>query len=139
MSRAKYKLILHSNQNEVSRVEKLIEKCAKEHNLSDDLHGTLAIVITELVNNAIIHGNKLDESKKVQLTIELNDKNLLARISDEGSGFKHRDLPDPREKENIGKSGGRGVFIASQMMDSIEYYNTNSGLTVEAQIKLDFA
>lgn len=134
MQSAKYSLILPSNQNEVSKVEQLVEQCASEHNFSEDLHGTLAIVITELFNNAIIHGNGCDESKKAALFIEISASEISVRITDEGVGFESSGVPNPLDESNLEKAGGRGIFIVEHMMDSVEHINSENGHEVVAKI-----
>jgi serine/threonine-protein kinase RsbW len=58
-------LVLDSNPNNIAEVEPYIHLIFKELNLDESLFGNMLIALTEAVSNAIIHGNKCDESKKV--------------------------------------------------------------------------
>ncbi len=134
MTTANYSLILTSNQNEVSKVEQWVEKCAVEQHLSDDLHGTLAIVITELVNNAIVHGNECQPKKMVELNISVEPDQIKVSVEDEGQGFEPKGVPDPLADSNLEKAGGRGIFIVEHMMDETIHRKTNKGHIVETRI-----
>jgi serine/threonine-protein kinase RsbW len=123
-------------------------------------HNTM-IALTEAVNNAIIHGNKRDESKVVILTafVEVPDADepstaaqdnhrsiqassaasnatLTIILDDFGSGFNPEALPDPLAPENLLRSGGRGVFLMRSLMDSAEFTRTESGTRTTLRIRL---
>lgn len=47
--------------------EQLIDDVCAEFHVKEDYYGELLIAMTEAVNNAIVHGNKMDPSKSVTL------------------------------------------------------------------------
>ena len=49
----------------------------------------------EAANNAIIHGNKLDEKKLVNISVKKDKRSLRIMIEDEGDGFDYQNIPDP--------------------------------------------
>jgi serine/threonine-protein kinase RsbW len=63
----------------------------------------------------------LDTSKQVKVTFDVEDKNIVFRIEDEGSGFDYNNLPDPTAPENIEKPHGRGVFLMRNLSDKCEF------------------
>ena len=65
----------------------------------------------EAVNNAIVHGNKSDIKKFVDVQFNLVNNNLQVTVTDEGKGFKPSEIPDPTKPENIELLAGRGVFL----------------------------
>ena len=77
--------------------------------------------MTEGVNNAIVHGNKLDPEKSVAVACSIDEKNLVFRITDEGPGFDYDNLPDPTAPENIEKPHGRGVFLMRHLADECAF------------------
>jgi serine/threonine-protein kinase RsbW len=85
------------------------------------------IALTEGVNNAIVHGNKRDESKSVIITGQVADNILILTIEDNGSGFNPDTLPDPLAPENLLRDGGRGVFLMRSLCDSAEFVNIGTG------------
>ena len=116
-------------------VEKLIDDLASEYDLSSEVYGNILVATVEAVNNAILHGNKLDESKKVFIDYQIIDKILVIKIKDEGSGFDYDNIPDPTAPENIEKPHGRGIFLMKHLVDSLEFLN--NGSEVELKFKLD--
>ena len=56
-------LIVSSKHESLDRY--FLEQVVVEHNVSDGFFGNMLIGVTEAVNNAIIHGNKEDDSKRV--------------------------------------------------------------------------
>jgi serine/threonine-protein kinase RsbW len=92
------------------------------------------ISLTEAVNNAIIHGNRKDESKTVKIQLSQAKGHIAIRVSDEGRGFDYQSIPDPTAPENLTKVGGRGVFLMQQLSDRIHFHD--NGRTVEMQFRL---
>ena len=91
----------------------------------------MLIALTEAVSNAIIHGNKCDESKKVIInTLSFADK-ICLRIEDEGNGFDPHNLPDPTAPENLMTLGGRGVFLMQHLADTVSF--SESGRVVQLE------
>jgi serine/threonine-protein kinase RsbW len=113
-------------------VEQFIEELKEQLHINDDIYGNIMIAVTESVNNAIIHGNKSDHKKLVDLSMQIDDKKISFSIKDEGKGFNYNDLPDPTALENLLKSGGRGIFIIKHLADEVEFLSQGS------QIKLTF-
>ncbi|MCC6601116.1 MAG: ATP-binding protein [Crocinitomicaceae bacterium] len=115
-------------------VEQFVEDICAEYRIKEDYFGEILISMTEAVNNAIVHGNKLDTSKNVTVQFEVpDDKNLRFRVEDEGPGFDYDSLPDPTAPENIEKPHGRGVFLMRNLADRCQFID--NGRIVE----LDFA
>ena len=97
--------------------------------------GNMLVSLTEAVNNAIIHGNKLDEKKMVDLKMELGGNDMLRfTVHDEGVGFDFDKVPDPTEQENIEKAEGRGIYLIRHLADEVKY--TDNGSTLEIHFNL---
>jgi Anti-sigma regulatory factor (Ser/Thr protein kinase) len=110
-------------------VEKAVDEISTEYNLSSELYGNILIATIEAANNAILHGNKLDESKKVSIKFKIDDKFLTVTVKDQGNGFDFKNIPDPTAPENIEKINGRGVFLMERLSDKIEF--ADNGTQVE--------
>ncbi|MCG8332657.1 MAG: ATP-binding protein [Chitinophagales bacterium] len=127
-------LKLSSNPRNIALVESFVERIVKQYQLNQDLYGNILITLTEAVNNAIIHGNRKDESKTVQIQLRKLSNCLAIRVTDEGRGFDIGEIPDPTAPENLLKVGGRGVFLMQQLSDAVEFHN--EGRTVEMQFNI---
>jgi serine/threonine-protein kinase RsbW len=88
----------------------------------DSLHW-VSVAVRESVVNAIKHGNKNDESKRVVVEftpVPINEpEELIIRVEDEGEGFDPEEVADPLAPENILKSSGRGIFLIRSFMDDV--------------------
>lgn len=92
--------------------------------LDEDALHWVGVAVRESVVNAIKHGNKNDESKRV--VVEFSPvpvhapEELVIRVRDEGEGFDPEELADPLAPENILKSSGRGIFLIRSFMDDVQ-------------------
>ncbi|RED94136.1 ATP-binding protein [Marinoscillum furvescens] len=102
-------------------VESFIDNAKEKFELNDDIYGNIMIAVTESVNNAIIHGNKLSKDKNVSLRLKVDDNTLRFTVQDEGPGFDYNDLPDPTAPENLDKPGGRGIFLMKNLCDEVKF------------------
>lgn len=125
-----------SKPENISIVEKFIDELKSEVNIGDEVFGNILISLTEGANNAMIHGNKCDEKKDVEISWSVDDrgKNLTFIIKDQGPGFDYNHLPDPTAPENLEKTHGRGVFLMMQLADMIVF--SDKGATVEMSFKI---
>lgn len=125
-----------SKPENIALVERFIDDLRAELNIGDDVYGNILISMTEAANNAILHGNKGDASKEVEILWEVDarGKNLTFVIKDQGPGFDYNNLPDPTAPENLEKTSGRGVFLMMQLADLVVF--SNNGATIEMQFRL---
>lgn len=101
--------------------EQLIDDVCTNHSIKEEFFGEILISLTEAVNNAIVHGNRLDPSKMVSVHFHEDGKNMFFTVEDEGPGFDYQNLPDPTSPENIEKPHGRGVFLMRQLADTCDF------------------
>lgn len=115
------RMILKSEIQNINIVEKLIDEISTRYNIHSDVYGKLLLAVVEGVNNAIVHGNKLEKDKDVVVEYDINDKEILFQISDSGEGFDYNNLPDPTTPENIERTHGRGIFLMNHLSDKLEF------------------
>jgi serine/threonine-protein kinase RsbW len=127
-------LYLSSNPKNISEVEIFVKRLAERFEIKADIYPNILISLTEAVNNAMVHGNHNDESKVVRIMCSKQDNTLSFTVSDEGSGFDPKVVPDPTTPENVVKIGGRGVFLMKSLCDKIRY--CDNGSTVEMHFRL---
>lgn len=125
-----FQMSIPSSLEHIESVEKLAEKAADAMKFSDEEKDSLAIAVTEAVNNAIIHGNKQNKDKTVSIGFVLEGKRLTVSIRDQGKGFDPKKLSDPLAPENLLKESGRGIFILSTLMDDVSFDFKGDGTEV---------
>ena len=89
------------------------------------------LAVEEAIVNAIVHGNKLDPSKKVHVTCEVSADRVLVSIADEGPGFDPASIPDCTADERLDAPGGRGVMLMKSFMTRIEYNPAGNAVVLE--------
>ncbi len=121
---------LPTDLDSLVEVESLIEQIRAERDFGDEVAGNLMMAFHEAVTNAIIHGNKLDPSKVVEIKAWFEDHQLVLQVTDQGEGFNPDSLPDPLDENNLLKSGGRGVFLIRQFSDDVSFNESGNVVTI---------
>ena len=67
------------------KVEKIIDDISGEFKIGEDVYGNILIASLEAANNAIMHGNRLDESKDVTIEFKMVGRTLSVLVNDEGN------------------------------------------------------
>lgn len=101
----------------------------------EDAAHYMSVAVRESVVNAIKHGNRLDEAKRVEVSFTIRPRELEVSIHDEGGGFDPDAVPDPLAPENLLKAYGRGIFFMRQFMDEVAYSFPARGGTVVRMVK----
>ncbi len=117
------KIEFSSVTKNINIIEKLIDDLSAEYGLHSDIYGKLLLAVVEGVNNAIVHGNKLDKNKIVSVEYSICEDKVEFTIMDEGLGFDYTNIPDPTKPENLEKTHGRGIFLMHHLADRIEFEN----------------
>jgi CheY-like chemotaxis protein len=130
--------------------------------LQGELGYSLRLGMEELLANAIEHGNlgiSFEEKtnalntggdwiallrqravepayaeRRVHLLAQLERGIFEITVRDMGEGFDFTRLPDPLSDENLERPNGRGVYLARQQFDSLEY--TGRGNIVKARKRI---
>jgi serine/threonine-protein kinase RsbW len=116
-----HEVTLPSTPASITDVESLIDVACGELALSEDAYGNILIAVTEAVNNAIIHGNKLDATLSVHVGVHNNEEWVCFSVKDQGTGFDPEIIPDPTAPENLLKENGRGIFLMKNLSDEVSY------------------
>lgn len=129
-----FTLQLPSKYESVTLLENLIEEVADKYQVSEDTFANMMTCLNEAAINAIVHGNKLDETKTVIINADVEPKRVVWTITDEGSGFDYNNLPDPTAPDRLEELTGRGVFILKHLADQCIF--NASGNEVELHFKI---
>jgi serine/threonine-protein kinase RsbW len=123
-------LTIESDITNLNMVENAIDSLTNEIGISQDNYGKILVAVLEAVNNAIIHGNKADSKKTVEIDFWVKKKDLNISVTDKGKGFKPAEVPDPTKPENIEAINGRGIFLMSKLADEIEFNKRGNSVTM---------
>ncbi len=125
-----------SDPDLLPELEEFIIEVANKAALSKDKLNNLALSFSEAVSNSIVHGNKLDKTKKIRIIVKIEKQKLIIILKDEGKGFDLKTVPDPTKQENIFKESGRGIHIMRNFLDDLRYNFTPDGTETILEISL---
>ena len=95
-----------------------------------ELRDKIPVTVDEAVTNAIKHGNKFQEDKKVFIEVQINIDRIKIVVADEGDGFDVSTVPDPTDPMNFLKPSGRGILFMNIGMDDVRYNQKGNVLTL---------
>ncbi|MFH1132343.1 MAG: ATP-binding protein, partial [Pseudomonadota bacterium] len=151
-------------ENDSHVVSAFVDKVLKQLAPTVDLRTLtdLNLALRELLVNAIEHGNlglsyeekstylekgilaeivtsraQQEPFKKRRITVAVQQRKseVIVKIEDEGDGFDWRSLPDPTEPANLLRDHGRGVLLARNAVDALEYNEKGNVVTLKKKIK----
>lgn len=114
-------MVISSQVSNIHIVRDFLQDFYLEFNLNHDSFNHVFMGVSEAVNNAILHGNKLDPEKSVFLRMNLDGNHFVVEVEDEGEGFCDNELIDPTLPENIQLEYGRGIYIIRQLAKELAF------------------
>jgi len=113
------KLIIDSKFEALDQVYTWL-KTILEPIITEGIKDNILLITYEIVTNAIIHGNKKDSSKSVNIDLHITKNQIIVTVKDEGSGYNS--LPSKEEAQNLNylEEGGRGLKLAVLICNEIE-------------------
>ena len=103
--------------------------------VSDEAAFGIDMAVREAVTNAVLHGNRQDDKKSVEITLKSLPDAVEISVHDEGRGFNPEEVPDPTAQENILKTSGRGIFFMRTFMDEVRWSIRPGGGTTVRMVK----
>ena len=95
----------------------------------------VGLAVREVVANAIIHGNRLDDQKKIVLTLLRTPDRLKVAVWDQGAGFDLDSLPDPGRRKCCSRNTGAESILARAFMDEFHVQTGSAGGTTVSLVK----
>jgi len=80
------------------------------------------LALCEVLNNAVVHGNRMDGHKLVQVLFRCDlGKGISLVVKDQGQGFDANAVPNPLTPENLSADHGRGIWLMRAAMDEVSF------------------
>ncbi len=89
------------------------------------------LCLEEALVNAIKHGNKNDQDRRVRLAISKEGDTCRVAVQDEGEGFE----PDKVVVPDCEQESGRGICIICHYMDHVEFDPAQHSLIMQFRQK----
>src|SRR5246500_6032101 len=111
--------------SEISAISPLVERLMRLIQGSRCITGeepAVELALREALNNAVVHGNRLDARKLVHVRCRCKvGEGISLVVSDQGQGFDASSVPDPVAVENLLAEHGRGIHIMKLAMDAVSF------------------
>ena len=112
-------------QSEIKAISPLVERLMRLIEGSHCITGeepAVELALREALNNAVVHGNRLDAHKLVHVRCRCKvGKGISLTVSDQGQGFDPRTVPDSVTVENLEADHGRGIHLMKLAMDEVSF------------------
>lgn len=96
--------------------------------LTDDVHFKIEISLREVINNAIIHGNKSDLSRRVYVNFQWTKSRLWISIKDENPDkVDFKEVNQRLQVNDLLSHNGRGIMIMKSYMDKVRFLPSENG------------
>lgn len=119
-----------SSHDYLPTVDEFVEGILRGWGTDESVIADIAISVSELVNNAIVHGGRVNPDQAISIEVARSDGAARITVSDQGEGFNPDEVSDPLADENLLKEVGRGIFIVRSLMDSVEIDVSDTGTSV---------
>jgi len=102
-------------------VERLMRLIEGSHCITGE-ESSVELALREALNNAVVHGNRLDARKLVHVRCRCKvGDGISITVSDQGQGFDASSVPDPVAVENLLAERGRGIHVMKLAMDEVSF------------------
>ena len=128
-------LSLPSRIDTIATAAAAVAEFVGRNGVGDDAAFGIDMAVREAVTNAVLHGNRQDETKTVDIVLKSSPDAVEISVHDQGPGFNPEDVPDPTANENILKTSGRGIFFMRTFMDEVDWLIRPEGGTTVRMLK----
>ncbi len=128
--------------SELSFVKPIISECLAflEFHFKSLTSGDIfemKLILSELLFNAVIHGNNCDRNKYVIMKLEASEGSISVTIKDEGSGFNYRSLiQNFNSEDNLFRESGRGIRLVFKLADNLIFNEAGNEIKFSKRIGL---
>lgn len=126
---------LQSDLSQLSELDSFLENVMQQCGVKEDFLGIMSVPLMECVENAIIHGNKSDISKKVLVEVQLKQSKLLFSITDEGQGFDY----DSFLQQNIEQSQKSGLLTVKMLTENLSFAKNGAQVVYSVDVPFSFS
>jgi serine/threonine-protein kinase RsbW len=124
------KMMFPGNPSEASKAQQAIMAEVAAAGYEENACFAVRLALDEALSNAIMHGNRGDESKSVAVEYSVTRDEVRISVADEGPGFHPETVPDPTLQENLEKPHGRGIMLMKAYMSEVHYNARGNAVTM---------
>jgi CheY-like chemotaxis protein len=108
----------------------VVRECQWRGIEDETLLGNISICVDELLGNALVHGNDLDETRNIFVTIVFDQEKVTVSIEDQGGGFDYAKIVGEFIDNAETLPARRGLFIVHYLMDEMSFNEKGNKVTM---------
>jgi serine/threonine-protein kinase RsbW len=113
---------IHSEIKAISPLVERLMRLIEGSNCITGEESAVELALREALNNAVVHGNRLDAHKLVHVRCRCHvGKGISITVSDQGQGFDPSAVPDPLSVDKLEAEHGRGIHLMKLAMDEVSF------------------
>ena len=122
------RLSVNSTTDNLARIRKFIKTHSQKVGFDEDTANKIVLASDEACTNIIKHAYKYSTKGKININLSFSKNKLRIAITDEGSQFNSKSIPEPDLKKYYKEKrvGGLGMFLMKRLMDEVIYSEPNS-------------
>lgn len=128
-------LKLPSRVEAIGEAAAAVTDAARRLGFAEDALFGIELAVREAATNAVLHGNRQDETVPFEVGMTGTDAGFVVTVRDRGAGFDPSHLPDPTAEENLLKASGRGILFMRTFMDEVAWERPEGGGTLVRMTK----
>jgi serine/threonine-protein kinase RsbW len=133
MEITQHKIQIPVQTSHLAGLRRQMEKICKQHSVPALTTRRMVLAIDEALTNIIVHG-KMRPHEQVDLSVEIDDDQIVAELQDAGVPFDpslDRGGPDPKSFPHR----GFGLYLIHLIADEVEYERTADGRNILKMLK----
>lgn len=118
---------LQGNLSELPGLARQVEAFGARNKVPAATINQINLALDELLTNTISYGFDGPGSRRIKVTLRLDDGTIAMELLDDGRPFDPFARPDPDVTQPIESRpiGGLGVFFVRKLMDHVDYQHVN--------------
>ena len=122
----------------------LANRLIQKLKLNDNITTALYAAFKEAVDNAVLHGNRHDPKKKVEVNFLVDPHKVTFIVEDEGDGFEYdfflstidtqEAFDKAKQRIRAGGRGGLGILLMHKCSDRLEYSGAGNVVRLEKNL-----
>lgn len=119
-------------------VDKIIKEL-RNNNIKERIIFEIKLILLEIITNAVVHGNKRDETKKIEVSYYMDNRIFEVLIKDEGKGFDFQKYIEKSLVDDIdfSKTNNRGILLVHALSDDIRFINNGTTVYIKKDLRGD--
>jgi anti-sigma regulatory factor (Ser/Thr protein kinase) len=126
-SACKLDVTISADPNAINGVVEGVMQVVRQMKSAEGKEYEVELALREALANAIVHGCKNDQTKKVECCVLCTESSgVMIVVRDPGQGFNVQEVRDPLAAENLHSDHGRGIYLINQLMDEVSFERNGS-------------